>query len=44
MLVEDWRGTQLQLDVTHTDEIPMKQHRLVIFDDIRTVVLGLLSI
>ena len=44
MLVEDWRKTQLQLDVTHTDEIPTKQHRLVVFDNMRTVVLDPLSI
>ena len=44
MRVEDWRGRPLELDVTHTDEIPTKQHRLIVFDDMRTVVPDLLSI
>ena len=43
MRVEDRKGRPLQLDVTHTDDTPMKQHRLVVFDDMRTVGLDLLS-
>ena len=44
MRVEDRKGRPLQLDVTHTDNTPMKQHGSVVFDDMRTVVLDLLSI